>query len=166
MRSTGEVMGHAASFGRAFAKAQLAVGSKFPLDGTAFISVNPYDRNAVVIIARDLHQMGFRLLATRGTAEMLVQAGLPVTIMNKVSEGSPHIVDAIRAGEIDLILNTPRGSVAHADGSLIRGTAALYNVPLITTLSAALAVVQGIRELKQKTLKVRSLQRHHTQDRG
>ncbi|MCC6612077.1 MAG: carbamoyl-phosphate synthase large subunit [Anaerolineae bacterium] len=166
MRSTGEVMGHAASFGRAFAKAQLAVGSKFPLEGTAFLSVNPYDRNAVVIIARDLHQMGFRLLATHGTAETLIQAGLPVTVMNKVSEGSPHIVDAIRAGEIDLILNTPRGGVAHADGTLIRGTAALYNVPLITTLSAALAVVQGIRELKQKTLHVRSLQRHHAIGHG
>jgi carbamoyl-phosphate synthase large subunit len=161
MRSTGEVMGHAASFGHAFAKAQLAAGGKFPLQGTAFISVNPNDQKAVVKIARDLHEFGFNLKATRGTAQALQAVGLPVEIMNKVSDGSPHIVDAIRAGEIDLIINTPRGGVAHEDGMLIRGTAALYNVQLITTLSAALAVVQGIRALKQKPLKVRSLQRHH-----
>ncbi len=161
MRSTGEVMGHAASFGHAFAKAQIAAGTKFPLEGTAFISVNPNDQSAIVMIARDLHGFGFRLLATRGTAAALTAAGIPVDVMNKVSEGSPHVVDAIRAGEIDLIVNTPRGGVAHEDGMLIRGTAALYGVPLITTLSAALAVVQGIRALKRKPFSVRSLQEHH-----
>jgi carbamoyl-phosphate synthase large subunit len=108
-----------------------------------------------------LQSFGFRLLATRGTAEALTQAGIPVEVMNKVSEGSPHVVDAIRAGEIDLIINTPRGGVAHEDGMLIRGTAALYGVSLVTTLSAALAVVQGIRALKRKPFSVRSLQVHH-----
>jgi carbamoyl-phosphate synthase large subunit len=161
MRSTGEVMGHAASFGHAFAKAELAAGTKFPLEGTAFISVNPNDQSAIVTIARELVSFGFRLLATRGTAEALQVAGLPVEVMNKVSEGSPHVVDAIRAGDIDLIINTPRGGVAHEDGMLIRGTAALYGVTLITTLSAALAVVQGIRALKRKPFSVRSLQVHH-----
>jgi carbamoyl-phosphate synthase large subunit len=161
MRSTGEVMGHASTFGHAFAKAQIAAGTKFPLEGRAFISVNPSDQAAVIKIARDLHSFGFTLLATRGTAAALEAAGLTVEVMNKVSEGSPHVVDAIRAGEIDLIINTPRGGVAHEDGRLIRGTAALYGVPLITTLSAALALVQGIRALKGKPFKVRSLQRHH-----
>jgi carbamoyl-phosphate synthase large subunit len=86
---------------------------------------------------------------------------LPVRGINKVSEGSPHVVDAIRAGEIDLIINTPRGAQAHYDGGLIRGTAYLYGVPIVTTLSAAAATVQGIKALKQKPLRVRSLQAHH-----
>ncbi len=163
MRSTGEVMGHASGFGHAFAKAQMAVNSPLPQHGTVFISVNPFDRGAVMKIARDLHQLGFKLLATPGTAEWLSVAGLPVTSINKVSEGSPHIVDAIRAGEIDLIINTPRGGQAHYDGRLIRGAAHLYGVPIATTLSAAMATVQGIKAVRQKPLKVRSLQAHHHQ---
>jgi carbamoyl-phosphate synthase large subunit len=107
--------------------------------------------------------LGFKLVATLGTAKALESVGLPVTVMNKVSAGSPHVVDAIRAGEIDLIINTPRGGQAHEDGRLIRGTAALYSVPLMTTLSAASATVQGIKALHQKPLKVRSLQLHHAQ---
>jgi carbamoyl-phosphate synthase large subunit len=163
MRSTGEVMGHASNFGHAFAKAQMATNIPLPLSGTAFISVNPFDRGAVTKIARDLHKLGFKLVATLGTAKALESVGLPVTVMNKVSAGSPHVVDAIRAGEIDLIINTPRGGQAHEDGRLIRGTAALYSVPLMTTLSAASATVQGIKALHQKPLKVRSLQLHHAQ---
>jgi carbamoyl-phosphate synthase large subunit len=161
MRSTGEVMGHASNFGHAFAKAELAAGTKFPLEGRAFISVNDSDKNAIVPIARDLHSFGFALCATRGTAATLTAAGIPVTVMNKVNEGSPHIGDAVRAGEVALVINTPRGGVAHEDGAVIRGAAALYGVPLITTLSAALALVQGIRALKGKPFKVRSLQTHH-----
>ncbi|MBC7810484.1 MAG: ATP-grasp domain-containing protein, partial [Burkholderiales bacterium] len=163
MRSTGEVMGHAASFGHAFAKAQLAVSgsSGLPQSGTAFISVNPFDRGAVGKIARDLHQLGFKLAATVGTAEWLTMLGLPVSVVKKVSDGSPHIVDAIRAGEIALIINTPRGGQAHYDGRLLRGTAHLYGVPIVTTLTAAAATVQGIRALRDKPLKVRSLQMHH-----
>jgi carbamoyl-phosphate synthase large subunit len=94
---------------------------------------------------------------------MLELVGLPVTVMNKVSEGSPHIVDAIRAGQIDLIINTPRGGQAHEDGRLIRGMAHVYGVPIVTTLSAAMATVQGIQALQRKPLKVRSLQVHHGQ---
>ena len=161
MRSTGEVMGHASSFGHAFAKAELAASTRLPMNGTVFISVNPYDRGAVMKIARDLHGMGFILMGTSGTSDYLTELGLPVQTVNKVSDGSPHVVDLIRAGKIDLIINTPRGGQAHYDGGLIRGTAHLYAVPIITTMSAAQAVVQGIRALRKKPLKVRSLQTHH-----
>jgi carbamoyl-phosphate synthase large subunit len=161
MRSTGEVMGHASSFGHAFAKAQLAAATKLPSAGRVCISVNPFDRGAVLKIARDLHQLGFELVATRGTAEYLSEVGLPVETINKVSEGSPHVVDAIRRGEIALIINTPRGGQAHHDGALIRGTAALYGVPLITTMSAAAAAVQAIKAQRRKPFEVRSLQVHH-----
>ncbi|MBI5669602.1 MAG: carbamoyl-phosphate synthase large subunit [Chloroflexi bacterium] len=163
MRSTGEVMGHASSFGHAFAKAEMAASTTLPLEGAVFISVNDFDKGAVVKIARDLHRLGFTLLATSGTAYWLETVGLPVTTVNKVSEGSPHVVDQIRAGAIQLIINTPRGGRAHADGALIRGAAHLYGVPIITTMSAAMAAVQGIRALKQKPLRVRSLQVHHGQ---
>ncbi len=166
MRSTGEVMGHASGFGHAFAKAEMAANTTLPLTGNVFISVNDYDKGAIGKIARDLHKMGFKLVATSGTAQWLEMLGLPVDVINKVSDGSPHIVDAIRAGEIDLIINTPRGGQAHYDGGLIRGMAHLYGVPIVTTLSAAAAVVQGIKALKQKPLKVRSLQVHHAADNG
>ncbi len=161
MRSTGEVMGHASGFGHAFAKAEMAANTNLPLSGKVFISVNDYDKGAIGKIARDLHKLGFKLVATAGTAKWLETLNLPVSVIKKVSEGSPHIGDAIRAGEIDLIINTPRGAQAHYDGGLIRGTAYLYGVPIVTTLSAAVATVQGIKALKQKPLKVRSLQVHH-----
>ncbi|MDZ4763845.1 MAG: carbamoyl-phosphate synthase large subunit [Chloroflexota bacterium] len=161
MRSTGEVMGHASSFGHAFAKAELAASTGLPASGTVFISVNPFDRGAVMKIARDLHQLGFKLVGTIGTAEYLQDVGLPVTMINKVSDGSPHVVDAIRAGNIVLIINTPRGGQAHYDGTLIRGAAALYGVPIITTMSAASAAVQGMKAMQRKPFKVRSLQAHH-----
>ena len=161
MRSTGEVMGHASNFGHAFAKAQMAANAPLPQGGTVFISVNAQDKGAAMKIARDLHQLGFKLVATEGTARALQLVDVPVEIINKVSEGSPHVVDAIRDGGIDLIINTPRGGQAHYDGGLIRGSAHQYGVPIVTTLSAAMATVQGIRALRQKPLGVRSLQRHH-----
>ncbi|MDX2160775.1 MAG: carbamoyl-phosphate synthase large subunit [bacterium] len=161
MRSTGEVMGHASGFGHAFYKAELAASTALPTHGNVFISVNPFDRGAITKIARDLSALGFGLVATRGTAAYLESIGLPVRTLHKVSEGTPNIVDAIRAGDIHLIINTPRGGQAHYDGALIRGTAHLYGVPIITTMSAASAAVQGIRALRQKPLKVRSLQVHH-----
>jgi len=161
MRSTGEVMGHASTFGHAYAKSQMAANSPLPQSGNVFISVNDNDKTAVLKIARDLHQLGFVLTATAGTANALIAAGLPVTTVNKVSDGSPNIVDAVRAGDIALIINTPRGGKAHEDGSLIRGTAIAYGVPIITTLTGAMAAVQGIRSLRQKPLRVRSLQTHH-----
>lgn len=161
MRSTGEVMGHASTFGHAFAKAQLAAGTRLPTEGAIFISVNPFDRGAVAKVARDLHQLGFTLVATRGTAHYLESIGITARPIRKVSEGSPNIVDAIAAGEVALVINTPRGGQAHRDGSLIRGAAHRYGVPIITTMSAASAAVQGIRALRQRPFKVRSLQAHY-----
>ncbi|GIV81162.1 MAG: carbamoyl-phosphate synthase (glutamine-hydrolyzing) [Anaerolineae bacterium] len=161
MRSTGEVMGHASRFGHAFAKAQLAAGDRLPLEGTVLLSVNDYDKSAALKLARDLQRMGFRLLATRGTAAFFIQAGLNVVPVNKVSEGSPHVVDLIRESAIDLIIITPLGPRAHDDGMRIRTAAVRYGVPLLTTLSAAQAAINGIQALKARELHVRSLQDHH-----
>ena len=161
MRSTGEVMGHASSFGHAFAKAQSAAGMALPTEGVVFISVNEFDRSAVAKLARDLYQMGFTLTATPGNARYLERFGLPVRVINKVSAGSPHIVDALRAGEVQLVINTPLGGPAHQDGITIRSAAHQYGVPIMTTLSAAAATVQGIRALRGSPAQVRSLQAHH-----
>ena len=161
MRSTGEVMGHAARFGHAFVKAQNAAGTFLPREGKVFISVNDFDKGAVLKLARDLVSLGFDLVATRGTATALRMVNLPVTEINKVAEGSPHIVEAIHAGQIDLIINTPIGSIAHEDGRGIRVAATRMGLPLLTTLSAAAAAISGIRALREKELSVRSLQAHH-----
>ena len=161
MRSTGEVMGHAARFGHAFAKAELAAGTSLPLSGAALLSVNAFEQGNIVKIARDLHRLGFRLFATRGTGASLARAGLPVEVINKASEGSPNVLDAVQAGEIALIVNTPLGRRARSDGALIRQAATQYGVPLFTTLSAAAAAVNGIQALRAKDLKVKSLQEHH-----
>jgi len=160
MRSTGEVMGHASNFGHAFAKSQLAAGAGLPLEGNVLISVNDYDKGAVLKIASDLHRMGFGLYATPGTAKYLRQAGLPVRTVQKVSQGMPHVVSLIREGRVHLIINTPRGQRSHFDGMQIRRAALAMDVPLLTTLSAAAAAVAGIRALREKALKYRSLQDH------
>jgi carbamoyl-phosphate synthase large subunit len=160
MRSTGEVMGHAAHFGHAFAKSQLAAGMGLPQAGAVLISVNDYDKSAGLKIARDLHRMGFTLVATAGTAEFFRRTGLPVEMVNKVPQGSPHVVDLIRSGKVQLILNTPLGPRAHSDGAEIRAAATVMNVPLLTTLSAAMAAVNAIQALRHKELRYRSLQEH------
>jgi len=161
MRSTGEVMGHASNFGHAFVKAQMSTNVPLPLEGNVFISVNDYDKGAAVKIARELHMLGFKLIATDGTSAFLGMVGIPSTRINKVSQGSPHVVDAMRAGEIQLVINTPRGEEAHQDGAIIRSAAVALGIPIITTLSAATASVQGIKAVLTKPLKVRSLQTHH-----
>ncbi|MDW7979301.1 MAG: carbamoyl-phosphate synthase large subunit, partial [Verrucomicrobiales bacterium] len=166
MRSTGEVMGCAPSFGQAFAKSQLAAGSALPLTGNVLLSVNDFDKGAALKIARDLHRMGFGLYATPGTAEYLRRAGLPVQSVNKVSQGPPHVVDLIRAGNVHLILNTPRGRQAHADGVQIRQAAIAMGVPLLTTLSAAAAAVSAIQALRTKALQYKSLQAWHSADKS
>jgi carbamoyl-phosphate synthase large subunit len=160
MRSTGEVMGHAAHFGHAFAKSQLAAGMGLPLEGAALISVNDYDKSAGLKIARDLHRMGFRLHATPGTADYISKVGLPVERVNRMAQGSPHVVDLIRSGSVQLVLNTPLGPQAHSDGAEIRAAATAMGVPLLTTLSAAAAAVAAIQALRQKELEYRSLQEH------
>ena len=161
MRSTGEVMGHASSFGHAFAKAEMAAGARLPLEGAVLLTVNAFDKGAIVKLARDFGKLGFRLVATHGTAEWLRKVGLDVTTINKVSEGSPHVVDAIAHGEVQLIINTPLGRTAYSDGEQIRQAAVRYNVPLITTLSATAATLGAIRALRGKELHVKSLQEHY-----
>jgi carbamoyl-phosphate synthase large subunit len=161
MRSTGEVMGHAARFGHAFAKAQLATGTPLPLSGNAFLTVNDFDKGAVLKIARDLHRLGFMLYATAGTAAAVARAGLPVTALKRFSEGSPNVVEMIERGEMHLIINTPLGAGTVADMQRMRAAAVLHNVTLLTTLSAASAAVNGIQALRAKELKVRSLQAHY-----
>ena len=161
MRSTGEVMGHAASFGHAFVKSQTAAGTPLPVDGVVFISVNDFDKGVVAKIARDLAQFGFRLLATDGTARWLNSLGIRARPVKKLSQGAPNVLDLMRAGEIDLVINTPRGGQAHEDGLRIRSQAYALGLPIITTMSAAAASVQGIRRLRESPLSVRSLQSHY-----
>ncbi len=161
MHSTGEVMGHAAHFGHAFAKSQIAAGYGLPLEGAALISVNDYDKSAGLKVARDLYRMGFTLYATPGSAEFFRKVGLPVETINKFGDGSPHTVDLIRSGKVQLVLNTPLGQHAHSDGAEIRSAAIAMNVPLLTTLSAAMAAVAAIQAMRKRELRYRSLQSHH-----
>jgi len=163
MRSTGEVMGHASSFGHAFAKSQLGAGTGLPLEGGVLITVNDYDKGSALKLARDLHRMGFALFATEGTGAFFERAGIPVTILEKGSSGAPgySTLDAMRDGKVHLIINTPLGPNAREDGIKIRRLATRMEIPLITTLSAATAAVNGIRALRQKELRVRSLQEHY-----
>ncbi len=166
MRSTGEVMGHAGRFGHAFAKACIAAGEPLPTEGTVLITVNDFDKASAGKIARDLQQLGFGLMATSGTAKWLDMIGLPCEAVNKVSEGSPHVVDAIAEGRVDLVISTPLGFTAFADGQAIRAAAIAHNVPLLTTLSAAAAAVTGIRALIDKDLTVRGIQEHYRINAG
>ena len=158
MKSTGEVMGSSDSFGKAFAKAWLGAGHQLPLSGTAFVSVNDRDKKAVVPIARRLGELGFRLVATSGTARYLNESAVPTESVAKVHEGRPHVVDKLISGEIDLVINTPLGRESHLDDGQIRTAALKYDVPSITTLSGAAALVEGIAALQGEKLGVRSLQ--------
>jgi carbamoyl-phosphate synthase large subunit len=161
MHSTGEVMGHASQFGHAFAKAQIAAGQGLPDEGAVLITVNDYDKSAGLKFARDMHRLGFKLYATPGTAYIIDKAGLPVEVVEKAMDGSTQIVDLIRAGKIQLVLNTPLGPHAHTDGAEIRKAAIAMNVPLLTTLSAASAATSAIQAMRKKELKYRSLQSHY-----
>jgi carbamoyl-phosphate synthase large subunit len=163
MRSTGEVMGHAATFGHAFAKSQLGAGTALPLEGGVLITVNDYDKGAALKIARDLSRLGFTIYATAGTGAFFEGAGLPVTTLEKAAVGDDDYttLDAMRDGKIHLIINTPLGATARDDGAKIRTLATRMEIPLITTMSAAQAAVNGIRALGQRELSVRSLQEHY-----
>ena len=161
MRSTGEVMGVARSFGEAFAKAQLAAGQKLPSKGTIFVSVNDHDKRHVSSLARDLSHLGFTLLATRGTAAALAAAGIPAESVYKANEGRPNIIDLVKTGRVDLIINTPLGRESFYDEKAIRRAAVRYRVPCITTLSAALAAARGIRALVDHSFGVNALQDLH-----
>jgi len=158
MRSTGEVMGVARDFGTAFYKAQLAAGTRLPSSGTAFITVTERDHGAVIPTARRLASLGFQLVATRGTCAALRAAGLEAEELLKVSEGRPNVVDAIRSGRIQLIVNTPRGESSYRDGWELRTAALQHNVPLITTLPGAAAAVEAIAGMRDRELEIVSLQ--------
>jgi carbamoyl-phosphate synthase large subunit len=161
MRSTGEVMGVARTFGEAFAKAQLAAGQKLPRSGTIFVSVNDHDKRYVLPLARELSQLGFTLLATRGTAAALSAAGIPAEAVYKANEGRPNIIDLVKTARVDLIINTPLGRESFYDEKSIRRAAVRYRVPCITTLSAAQAATRGIRALVEHSFSVSALQDLH-----
>ncbi len=158
MKSTGEVMGLDTNFARAFAKAQLGAGVTLPLSGTVFLSVKDGDKPAIVPVARRLADLGFSILATGGTAKCLEEAGIPVKRVNKVLEGRPHCVDAIRSGEIQLIVNTAHGAQSVRDSFDIRRSALTHGVPNFTTIAAARATAHAIAALSAGTLEVAPLQ--------
>jgi len=162
MKSTGEVMGIGRDFGRAFAKGQVAAGQKVPTTGTAFLSVNDNDKAALADVARRLTRLGFRLIATRGTAAYLRSAGLSAERVYKVNEGRPNVVDHIVSGKVDLIVNTPLGRESFYDEGAIRKTAILHGILAVTTLTGANATVAGIEALKKWTIEARSLQEIHS----
>jgi len=161
MRSTGEVMGISKSFGQAFAKAQLAAGQRLPRKGTLFISVNDRDKRHVVPLGRELAALGFKLMATRGTAAALEAAGIKAEPVYKVNEGRPNIVDLVKTGKVDMIINTPLGRESFYDEKSIRRAAIRYNVPCVTTLSAANAAARGLRALREHAFEVAALQDLH-----
>ena len=158
MRSTGEVMGIDTSFERAFAKSQLGAGVTLPLTGNVFLSVRHSDRPSLLPLGRKLTEMGFKILATRGTAETLKNAGIEAKVVNKVLEGRPHCVDAILSGEVQLIINTVQGAQATADSFDIRHSALTYNIPHYTTMAGAAAAVHAIAALREGKLDVAPLQ--------
>jgi carbamoyl-phosphate synthase large subunit len=161
MKSTGEVMGLDMDFGRAFAKSQIASGTQLPTMGSVFISVRDADKGAMVTLGNSLITMGFEIIATRGTAAALENAGLPVTLVNKVLEGRPHILDAITDGEIDLILNTTEGSQAIADSYSLRRAALTNKIPYYTTVAGSRAAVEAIAAQRRGSLEVAPLQSYN-----
>jgi carbamoyl-phosphate synthase large subunit len=163
MKSTGEVMGLDTNFARAFAKAQLGAGVSLPRSGTAFLSVRDSDKTAIVPVARRLSELGFSIMATSGTAKLIAAAGIPVKQVNKVLEGRPHCVDALRSGEIQLVINTARGPQSVADSYDIRRTALTHGVPNFTTISAARAAAHAISALISGSLEVAPLQSYFAQ---
>jgi len=161
MRSTGEVMGVARDFPTAFAKAQAAAGAALPDGGTAFITVTDSDKAGAVAIAQTLHDLGFKIVATRGTREALERMGVPATELMKVGEGSPNVVDMIESGDVTLVVNTPTGSGARTDGWEIRRSAVARSVPCLTTLAGGLAAVRAISSARHGEAEVLSLQEIH-----
>jgi carbamoyl-phosphate synthase large subunit len=159
MRSTGEVMGLDENFVAAFAKSQIASGINLPVTGCCFISVKNADKAALVPVAKDLIDLGFRVMATGGTADYLISEGIEVQKVNKVAEGRPHVVDAMKNGEVQLVFNTTEGAQSYRDSYSIRRTALVQNIPYYTTVSGARAAIQAIRLLKSGApLGVRALQ--------
>ena len=163
MKSTGEVMGIDSTFGAAYAKSQIAAGQRLPRKGDVFISVKNQDKRSVVLIAKKLADLGFKIMATAGTAQTLMRNGIEVKMLPKLREGlRPNIIDLIKDGKVDLMINTPAGKAPRVDEIKIRSHAILYNIPLITTIAGAQASVNGIENLiKQTAMGVQSLQEYH-----
>jgi carbamoyl-phosphate synthase large subunit len=163
MKSTGEVMGIDMTFGRAFAKSQLSVGpaGSLPTGGTVFISVKDKDKPAAIQLAKALHELGFTILATRGTAEAIRSSGIPVEVILKVLEGRPHVVDYIKNGEVQLLINTTMGKHTIRDSYAIRRAALVHNIPYCTTIPGAFAATHGIKALLDGPLAINSLQEYH-----
>nr|WP_290223990.1 carbamoyl-phosphate synthase large subunit [Trichocoleus desertorum] len=166
MRSTGEVMGIDTDFGKAFAKAALAAGQRLPLSGTVFVSMSDRDKAAVVPVVRDLIDIGFRVVATDGTRNVLREHGLEVDLVLKLHEGRPHVLDSIKNEKIQLILNTPSGEEAQTDARLIRRSALSYKIPIITTIAGAKATAAAIRSLQSQPLDVKAIQDYISQLNG
>ena len=166
MKSTGEVMGIAADFPTAFAKAQAAAGVVLPTEGAVFITVTDTDKPAATQMAARFHDLGFELIATGGTAQSISSMGVPVTRINKIGEGSPNVVDLIRERRCDLVINTPTGSGARADGQAIRTAAVRHGIPCVTTMTGASAAVRAIAAQKQGEPAVLSLQEIHAPARA
>jgi carbamoyl-phosphate synthase large subunit len=168
MRSTGEVLGMADSFGLAFYKAEAGAKMFLPMEGTVLISVCQADRPAVLKVAKRFFDLGFKIKATKGTRAFLAEHGVETEEIKKMFEGRPNIADAIMNREIHLVINTPAGKVSAHDDSYIRKSAIKYNIPYITTLSAAIAAAEGIaasRKLGSAGLPVKSLQEYHADAR-
>jgi carbamoyl-phosphate synthase large subunit len=162
MKSTGEVMGISKSFARAFAKAQTGAGVRLPRSGKVFVSVMDGDKDELAPIVERIRRAGFTIVATAGTAAYLKKLGHPVEVVNKVRDGSPHIVDRLGAGEISLVINTPEGTGPLLDSRSIRLVANELKVPLFTTMAAAAAVAQSLEELaSENVIEVCSLQEYH-----
>ncbi|OGS22687.1 MAG: hypothetical protein A2252_03675 [Elusimicrobia bacterium RIFOXYA2_FULL_39_19] len=162
MKSTGEVMGIDTDFGRAFAKSQIAAGGALPLKGKVFISVKDKDKRSIVLVAKKLADMGFEIIATHGTANVLSKSGIKTTHIFKVHEGRPNVVDLIKNREINLIINTPAAEEkTQSDNISIRGVGVMYNIPYITTISGAQAAVNGIESMLKGEMTVKSLQEYH-----
>jgi carbamoyl-phosphate synthase large subunit len=163
MRSTGEVMGVADNFGEAFAKAQLSAGQKLPVSGNVFISIADRDKSGAVDVARRFVELGFKLIATHGTAAALEKAGLDVERVYKVKEGRPNAVDYIKGDKIQLIVNTPQGADPWFDEKAIRRAAITYRIPILTTIAAARAGADGIAALQRGEVSVHAIQVLHAQ---
>jgi carbamoyl-phosphate synthase large subunit len=166
MKSTGEVMGIAADFPTAFGKAQAAAGVRLPDEGSVFITVTDTDKPAATQLAARFHDLGFEVIATGGTAQAIERMGVPVTRINKLGEGSPHVVDLIRERRCDLVINTPTGSGARADGYEIRTAAVRHGIPCVTTMTGATAAARAIAAGRQGDAEVRSIQEIHGGDRA
>ncbi|HOL19104.1 MAG TPA: carbamoyl-phosphate synthase large subunit [Candidatus Hydrogenedens sp.] len=162
MRSTGEVMGIDKNMGLAYAKSQIAAGNSIPLEGTIFISLNDHDKKNIGSVAKDLYELGFKFIATKGTASVLRSQGIDVAEVFKVGEGRPNVLDCIINGYINWIINTPKGKSSKDDEVIIRRKALENNIPTMTTLAAARAAVQALREMKKGTMDILSIQKYHS----